>query len=279
VFEGYFGPMTSSFVRWVERAMALLTDCVVTVSARQKSEICNRFRIVPARKTEVVELGLELKELAGLGKEDRLRRELRIAPDAIVFGYVGRFVPIKDLPTLLHAFARVARQLDSTQLILFGDGEVRSELVATVARLQLGDRVTFAGWQQDLAAVYGSIDIAVLSSRNEGTPVAIIEAMAAAKPVIATAVGGVEDVITDGCTGLIVRCGDVDQLAAAMLRLATSPPERVALGHNARAEVVPRFSPDRLISDVTRLYWRVLAEQRGLSHDGRPSPRAQVTTW
>jgi glycosyltransferase involved in cell wall biosynthesis len=124
------------------------------------------------------------------------------------------------------------------------------------------DRVRFLGWTENLGALYATLDICALSSLNEGTPVAIIEAMAAARAVVATSVGGVADVVEDGRTGLLVRSGDSDGFAAALHRLAENPAERLALGAAARREVARRFSSERLVDDIDRLYQEALTEKR-----------------
>jgi glycosyltransferase involved in cell wall biosynthesis len=262
IFIGYFGPRATAAVRWIERGLALITDRIVTISASQKYDICTRYRIAPESKSEVVELGIELNPLLGLEGPGRLRQALGFAPDHVVFGYVGRFVTIKDLPTLIRAFAQVARRVERARLALVGDGEERRRLEALVAELKLAERVRFVGWRQDVEEVYGALDVCVLSSLNEGTPVALIEAMAAAKPVVATAVGGVEDVVKDGRTGLVVPARDVDRLADAMLRLAEDPALRSSLGRMARCEVAGRFSSERLIARIGDIYRQSLADKR-----------------
>ena len=264
VFSGYFGPFTSAAVRLVERCMAQVTDRVVAISTSQKHDLCYRYRIVAPSKVEILELGIELGQLLELDAETRLREELGFAPNDVVFGYVGRFVPIKDLPTLIRAFGRAADQVSGARLMLVGDGEMRGRLEAQVGGLNLQDRVRFTGWRSDLAEVYGAIDVGVLSSLNEGTPAALIEAMAAGKPVVATAVGGVEDVVTHGRTGLVVPPGDTERLASAMVQLATDTATRHKLGRAARGEIGVRFSPRRLVSEMSQLYDRVLTERRGL---------------
>jgi glycosyltransferase involved in cell wall biosynthesis len=272
VFHGYFGALGSALVRAIERVMALLTDRIVTISESQKRDICDVYRVAPPWKTEVVELGLELDPLLRLEENLALRDELGFGPDDVVFGYVGRFVPIKDLPTLIGAFAQLAAEVPRARLLLVGDGEQRRALEVLVAELGLDDRVRFAGWRRDLAAVYGAMDVGVLSSLNEGTPVALIEAMAAGRPVIATAVGGVRDVVSDGWTGLVVPPSSARALADAMLRLASDRESRHRLGAAARREIASRFFPGRLVSEITHLYHRALVERRALA-PGAVGPR------
>jgi len=145
-----------------------------------------------------------------------------------------------------------------------GDGDTMAQARDFVDARRLADVVEFAGWRHDLPAVYRSIDALVLSSVNEGTPVAVIEAMAAGLPVVATRVGGVPDVITDGKTGLLVESGAADSLAAAMRRLADAPEECRRLGAAAREAVRARFSAERLVSDVTALYTEGLRRKRAI---------------
>jgi glycosyltransferase involved in cell wall biosynthesis len=262
VFHGYFGRPGAAAVRIAERGMARITDRIVTISARQQHEISHRYRIAPPGKTDVIELGLDLDVLLRLERDERLRAGLGFEAGDVVFGYVGRFAPVKDLPTLIMAFGVVASRIPRVRLMLVGDGELRPALEGRAAALGIADRVRFTGWQRDLAAVHGCIDVSVLSSLNEGTPVALIEAMAAARPVIATDVGGVRDVVSDGQTGLVVPSGDVPALAAAMERLAGDAATRAAFGRAGREAVRTRFSRERLEIEISRSYRRVLAEKR-----------------
>jgi glycosyltransferase involved in cell wall biosynthesis len=262
VFRGYFGHLGTSTVQLMERLLAGITDRVLTVSAAQRREIADGYRIAPLDKTDVIELGLELDSLLSTEADPRLRTELGFGPHDVVFGYVGRFAPIKNLPELIEAFALMAPRVSHARLMLVGDGDLRPSLERIVNSLGIAGRVRFAGWRRDVAAVHGSIDVAVLSSLNEGTPVALIEAMAAARPVIATAVGGVPDVVAHERSGLIVPAGDPHALAAAMERLAVDPDMRMTMGRMGRETVRVRFSSERLAIEMTRCYRDVLATKR-----------------
>jgi glycosyltransferase involved in cell wall biosynthesis len=176
-------------------------------------------------------------------------------------GYVGRFVPIKNIGLLVRAFAAVSKEQRNMWLVLAGDGPLRADLESLAREAGVGDRLRFLGWTEDLAALYATMDICALSSLNEGTPVAIIEAMASGRAVVATSVGGVGDVISDRHTGLLVESGSVEALAAAIRRLAEHPAERLALGIAARREAA-RFSADRLVEDIDRLYADALLAKR-----------------
>jgi len=263
VLTGYFGPAANVAIRLVERTLAKVTDRIVTISPAQRDDIVTRFRIAAAARTAVIPLGLDLEHLARLDpRAPHLRRRFGIADRALVIGYVGRFVAIKDLATLVRAFARVAAERPDAVLLLAGDGPLRSEIDALAAALALRERVHFAGWVEDLAPLYATFDICALSSLNEGTPVALIEAMAAAKPVVATRVGGVADVVDHERTGLLVPPSDPAALGDAMLRLAGNAAERSSMGAAGRQAVVSRFSTTRLVDDIDRLYATALAQKR-----------------
>jgi len=264
VMEGYFNPLGSAAVRIIERTLARATDLLVTLSARQRQDIVERLAIAPARKVVVVPLGLDLDGLLALDVRSLAdKAHFGFAADDVVFGYVGRFVPIKDLQTLLRAFARLAATSDRARLLMVGDGECRVSLEALAGSLGVADKVQFVGWQSSVTQVYGAVDVAVLSSLNEGTPVAIIEAMAAGLPVVATSVGGVPDVVRDGLTGSLVPERSPERLAAAMRTLAGDPGLRRRMGDAARLDARNRFGAERLVSTMATLYADRLARKRG----------------
>jgi glycosyltransferase involved in cell wall biosynthesis len=270
VLTGYFGPAGNLAVRFAERTLARVTDRVVTISPAQHDDIVTRFGIAPAARTVVVPLGLDLDRLARLDPlAPHLRHRFGIAERALVVGYVGRFVAIKDLPTLVRAFARVAAVRPEAVLLLVGDGPLRPDIEALIAALSLQRQVRLAGWIDDLPPLYATIDICALSSLNEGTPVALLEAMAAGKAVVATRVGGVGDVVEHERTGLLVPPGNADALADEIVRLAADPGERSRMGAAGRDAVLGRFSSRRLVDDIDELYKGALEQKRS------PRPRLQ----
>ena len=263
VFSGYFRPAGSLAVRLVERLLARTTDCIITISPLQREDIVTRFRIAPPSRVAVVPLGLDLDDLLALPPSGGgLREALDLHADDVVFGYVGRLVPIKDVPTLLDAFSAVAARAPSARLVIAGDGPERPALQQRVEALGLARAVRFAGWRTDLPALYATFDAVVLSSRNEGTPIAVIEAMAAGRPVVATSVGGVPDVVADGKTGMLVPPGDSRKLVDALIALVDGPALRRSLGAAGR-QAVERYRSERLVEDIFDLYTRGLAAKRG----------------
>lgn len=264
VFEGYFHPLVSHGIRLIERALGLVTDRIVTVSPSQQRDIVERFAIAAKTKTAIVPLGLDLEPLLQLPAHPphTFRAMLDIGPDDVVVGSLGRMVAIKDLPTLVRAFALATERNPTLRLVIAGDGPMRPAIEALVGQLQMGKRVHCLGWIDDLSRLYATIDICALSSLNEGTPVAVIEAMAAGKPTAATAVGGMPDVIEHGVTGLLVPPRDVEALAAAIQCLAADRERRERMGEAARKRASALYSLGRLVTDVEELYTAGLAAKR-----------------
>jgi len=165
---------------------------------------------------------------------------------------------IKQHDLFLEMAARVARGNADVDFLIAGDGDRRAHLEAAAAERGLTARVRFLGWRTDLAALYAATDVFVLTSRNEGTPVALIEAMACGVPGVSTDVGGVRDVIVGPDVGLLAPFGDAGALADAVAGLLASPVRRREMGARARQAVLTRFHLDRLLSDITQLYEELL---------------------
>jgi glycosyltransferase involved in cell wall biosynthesis len=166
-------------------------------------------------------------------------------------------------PRLIPASANARARAPPRRRRRAGQGTARARAEALAAQLGVRDRLHFLGWVDDLPRFYATVDVFALSSLNEGTPVAVIEAMAAARAVVATAVGGVPDVVEPGVTGLLVPAQDPDAMAAALLELATDPDRRAALGGEGRRRARERYSHVRLVDEIEALYVRELAQKRG----------------
>jgi len=276
LFEGYFPRPVSSLVRWIEQVLALATDRIVTISTCQRFDIVKRFGVARDGKVVTIRLGLDLGPLLNLpAAAPDLRQELGIQSDAVVVGYVGRLVPIKGVDTLVRAFARALKTVPDLYLVVAGDGQARGRLEALSDKLKIRPHVRFMGWTNRLTHFYATVDICALSSVNEGTPVALIEAMAARKAVVATSVGGVPDLVEDGVNGLLVPSANVERLADAIVCLARNPELRCRMGTAGRQYAAAHHSGERLVSDVERLYHSVLAEKRG-ARIRRPAEQEQA---
>lgn len=271
VFHGYFGPKKTRLLLTIERALARLTDRIVVVGDRQQEEIVETYRVAPRAKVTSIPLGLELEPFLDAEQyRGALRAELGIASETPLIGIVARLVPIKAHEDFFEAVRRVHAVIPGAQFLVIGDGERRSELEALAGRLGVGSVTRFLGWRRDLREVYADLDVVVLSSHNEGSPVVLIEALAAARPVVSTAVGGVPEVVLDGQTGVTTPSRDPAALADGVLALLEDPERGRALGQAGRAHVYPRYSNRRLVTDVRELYLREL------SASGRALPRTMA---
>ena len=254
VLRGYFGPIRSKALVWMERFLARLSDRIVTVSEGQRRELAG-YGIAPLEKIAVVHLGFELEDLLACeSHRGELRRELGLADEDKLIGIVARLVPIKNHRHFLQAAEVVAEAVPQARFLVVGDGELREDLETYTRDLGLDGRVLFTGWRHDLARIYAGLDVVALTSINEGTPVSLIEAMAAGIPVAATAVGGVPDVVVDGETGYLVKAGDVKGIAEAIIELLRSPGKATEMGNAGRKAVYPKFAAQTLLANVEQLY-------------------------
>jgi glycosyltransferase involved in cell wall biosynthesis len=269
VFHSYFSPTKTKVFLTIERALGLATDRLIVVGEGQRDEIAG-YGVAPRHKLVAIRLGLELSRfLEAETARGRLRRELGIAADVPLVGIVARLVPIKAHEVFLLAARRILQDVPTARFLVIGDGERRQELEDLTASMSLTHAVRFLGWRRDLENVYADLDVVALTSRNEGSPVALIEALASARPVVSTAVGGVGEVVINGETGLTVPAGDVQGLAQAVTRLLTDRALGERLGARGRRHVYPRYDSTRLIDDVKDLYLRELAAQgRAIPHPG-----------
>ncbi|HEX4735776.1 MAG TPA: glycosyltransferase [Thermoleophilaceae bacterium] len=256
VLEGYFGRLLNAFYRTLERGLARVSNVLIGVSSATVDDLV-RLRIAPRAKFRVVPVGLDLEPFLTLTLEDgqEFRREAG-ADDHVLLTFVGRLVPIKRVDVLLRAVARASDP--RLRLAIVGDGELRDELEALADELGIREQVWFAGYRAEMLPVAAASDIAVLSSDNEGTPVSLIEAGAAATVAASTRVGGVADVVTPE-TGVVVPAGDSDALGEAIAALAADASRREQMGARARAHVRERYSVDRLVRDIDKLYSELLS--------------------
>lgn len=270
LLDGYYGPLKTRLILTAERFIARwIVDGVLVLSESQRSELLRRGIGAP-EKMHVVPLGLELERfLATPRRGGRLRRELGVPDSTLLVGTVGRLVPIKGYTYLLHAVREVADAVGgSLAVVVVGDGPLRQVLEVEADHARIGHLIKFLGWRSDVAQVYSDLDVFVQPSLNEGTPVSLIEAMAAGTPVVATRVGGVPDVVDDGCSGLLVPARDPSALAQAIVRLWRDPALRQRMGDDARRRVQPGYDISDLVARLQALYLQLLTN-RTTAHDRR----------
>jgi glycosyltransferase involved in cell wall biosynthesis len=257
VLRGYFDRLRSSVFRGVERALARGTRVLIAVSGSVRDDLV-ALGIAPADRIRVIPLGLELEPLAGALPRGGLRAEAGVPDGAPLVGIVGRLTAIKDVATFLHAADLVRARVPAARFSVVGDGELRADLEARAARLGLAGVIHFHGWRHDMAAVYGDLDVAVNTSLNEGTPVALIEAMAAGRPVVATRVGGTPDLLGGGARGRLVPPGDAGAVADAVAEAIAGGAGVAARAQAARAYVLAEHAVSRLVRDMDALYREML---------------------
>lgn len=261
VFSGYFGRIKTSMFIWIERIVAWWSSRILTISEGLKEDLVT-YRIAPARKISVLPLGLDLTEYAQTDSlKGKLREELGCSPDTALVGIVGRLVPIKNHDLFLTAAQTIRNHQEQAEFVIVGDGERREELEAIVTDLSLTDCVHFLGWRQDLPRIYADLDAVVISSNNEGTPVSMIEAMAARVPVVATRVGGIPDLLDDGRLGTMVPAEDAQALSEAISEVIEQRNAYTEMVDEAQRAMLQNYGSERLINDIRALYLELLSER------------------
>lgn len=239
--------------------LGLTTDAVVTVAERVKAGIAAK-RIVPEHKLFAIHNGIDTQRFSvSPDAAQAVRREFGLADDDVLVVAVARLVWFKGLDTLVAAAAIVLGSQPQARFLIVGDGPQRDQLMRQAEALDIASRVTFAGERRDIPAILAAADLFVLSSVSEGLPVSILEAMASAKPVVATRVGGVAELVEDGSTGLLVDAGNASGLATALGGLIADPNRRMTMGRAGLARVKERFSNDRMVAKTAALYRDLLA--------------------
>jgi glycosyltransferase involved in cell wall biosynthesis len=264
VLRGYFGPLRSLFFRVLERWLAARTTALVAVSPQVRDDLV-ALRVAPRERFVVIRLGIELDERVAADRDGRAesRRYLGIADDRFAVGWIGRMTGVKRTDDVLLAFKQLRDSGVDACLCLVGDGPDRKQLEQRAHELGVVRDTLFLGYQEDVAPFYAAFDALVLPSGNEGTPVSAIEALAAGRPVVATRVGGVPDVVREGEDGFLVEAGATDELADRLARLARDPALRERMGKAGQSRVVPRYAVERLVDDVDRLYRSLLSAGGG----------------
>jgi len=271
VFHSYYGRLKTGVFLTVERVLAKwATDRIVVVSEQQKNEINQAFRVGRTDQTRVVRLGLDLGIFANHeSRRAKFRAELGVDDETLLVGIVGRLTEIKNHEMFLQSAARV--NLEKVRFVIVGDGSLRESLEQQARSLGLQKQVIFAGGRKDPEYFYPALDICALTSRNEGTPLTLIEAMANARPVIATSVGGVVDLLGDVIEkgdysvcerGISVRPYDVDAFAAGLERLVGDRILQNQLGQRGLEFVDSNYRKERLLEDIKDLYGQLLNRER-----------------
>ena len=258
VLHGYYNQALNVALRIMERGLAMISDRLIVIAPQLRDELLS-YRIAQTKKFSLIRLGIDLAPFLNCSeRKGRIRRRLGIPEEAPVVTIIGRIVPIKNHRLFIDSAKTVLNSVPEVHFLVVGDGELRQE-VEEYGRRELGDRIHFVGWASDLPEIYADSNVVVISSDNEGTPVVVIEAMAAGCSVVATRVGGVPDMLSDGETGLLCEPGDSAQLASAMTRLCIQPAYSKKLSRNARRAAVSVFTRERFVKDAKTLMLDLLA--------------------
>ncbi len=273
IFHGYYGQQKTRVFLLIEKLLArLITSRIVVVSEQQRREIHETFGVGRAEQFQVIPLGLDLSSFAEPEKRRQaFRKELGVHESEILVGIVGRLTEIKNHELFLQAISQFKRARSTVtapvKFVVIGDGNLRESLERTTATLGLNDDVIFAGSRRDPENFYAGLDAVALTSKNEGTPLTLIEAMANGVPVISTAVGGVVDLLGEcdseagGAVqyqicrrGVGVPPNDASAFAAGLERLVSDANLRNELGTRGREFVESNYSRERLLVDIRALY-------------------------
>lgn len=269
-FHSYFGRVRTGVFLRIERFLARFTDRIIVISAEQKRDIGERYRVAPPEKISVVPLGFNLERFSAYQGHRGDVRERFLPPDfrdKILVGLVGRLTAVKNHGLLLKAVRYLRDRGEHTpfRFIIVGGGELREELVQCARDLGIEDLVLFLGWQRDMPALYHAMDIVALPSLNEGTPVTLIEAMASGKIVVATDVGGVRDLfgvlpeaVDSGLrlaqNGILIPSGRYDLLAGSLVYILENRETTEKMGATAREFVMEAYGMERLQRDLEGIY-------------------------
>jgi glycosyltransferase involved in cell wall biosynthesis len=261
---GYFSSRTARFYRRIEQWLGATTDTLIAVSDDVRDDLV-RLRVAASERFVVIPLGFDLSQFledrARAERRAALRREWGVRDDEQVVTLVARLVPIKRVDRFL-AIARRLADRPGTRFVIVGDGELRERLKASADAIGFGDQLIWTGFRRDMPDVCFASDVVVLTSDNEGTPVSLIEAQAAAVPVVSTEVGGVRSVVRHGETGLLAACDDVPSLARAVASILDDRELAARLSSAGRKHAKAAFSVTRLVEDHDELYRRLLVHQR-----------------
>jgi glycosyltransferase involved in cell wall biosynthesis len=254
VFYGYFGRVMSEVIRLVERVLAMLTDRIITLTDRGTQEHV-QYRIAGPEKFVTIPSGIMLSKFREIHVDPGAkRRELGLPDDGPIIGTVGRMVPIKGHAWLLKAAPRVLAEFPQTTFIFVGDGPLLCQLRQLAEALGISRRVVFLGERQDVPECLALCEIFAFPSLNEGMGLALVEAMAMGVPVVATRVGGIPDIVSDGETGMLVPARDEVAIAEALLGLLRNQARRRACGQAAVRSVSERFDIASTVKAVEGLY-------------------------
>lgn len=271
VFDGYFSPIETKIYQTIERALARITTRVVVVSPSQAHELSYKYKIAPITKFSVVRNGFELN---GIHKNRTVARERWGFSDSdLAIVWAGRMAPVKNVELLAATIKLARKRLPNARFLIAGDGSERVKLESEIGACS---NARLVGWQEDMHKVWPAADVALLTSKNEGTPTVLIEAMAAGVPFVATNVGGVADLAAPpvehasrgslrAANGFLTECRP-DSLIDSIEQIAKDPHRLTRMGEAGREFALRNHSLDRFVDSLESLYRELLDEARHSNH-------------
>lgn len=241
------------FLWWVDTLTMTLTSNLVAVSEGVKRYVIGLHRANPD-KVKVIYNGIDVSKYPLHVDASIMKRELKLQGCSAVVGYVGRLISVKGLTYLIEAAHRILKRRKNVHFLIVGDGPLRDYLTEKVKKLEMGENVHFVGFRDDIPEVLTTMDIVVQPSLYEGFPLAILEAMCSAKPVVATRVGGVPEVVEHQRTGLLIPPGDAEALTEAIMWLLDDPVKCEKMGRDARRKVTSQFNIERMVTEYEAFY-------------------------
>jgi len=257
VFWGYFGRLKTGIFILLEKISALITDRLVVLTEQEKNDHLH-FHIAPENKFSVVHSGINLDRFSNTSVDPAaMKKELEIPEGNFVVGTTGRLTHIKGHRYLIEAAGKIISSRPDTTFVFLGDGELLDELKNMASISGIEENIKFLGWRQDVAEVMSIFDVFVLPSLNEGMGRVLVEAMALGKPILASDIGGIPDLVADGENGYLVPVGDVEALTARIREFLDDPWKREEMG-NAGKRYAANFSADAMVEKIDRLYRELL---------------------
>ncbi len=277
VFHSYFNQMKSNIFMRIEKELASRTTKIIAISDKQKEELSVEFKIADPERFEVIPLGFDLSKFQENQSEKReaFRKKFKLKDKDIAIGIIGRLAPVKNHKLFIDAI-RVLKYstLTNVKAFIIGDGELRTELEQYCASCGLkydsinaseDVDVVFTSWIKDVHNVYPGLDIIAMTSLNEGTPVSLIEAQAANKPIITTNVGGIENIVLPDETAILSQNNNLKDFATKLKTLVESSQLQQKLSLSGWEFVQKRFHYQRLVEDMEQLYYKLLQQSNGKS--------------
>lgn len=275
VFHSYFGGLKTKFIINTERFLAKKTDILIAISEQQKKELVEKFKIAVPEKFRIIPLGFDLNKFQENQdqKRKKFREEFNLGDDEIAIGIIGRLVPVKNHNLFLQGIDYVKKNSQKKiKAFIIGDGESRRDIEEAATKLgitftsmdknsDLEASLIFTSWRSDIDTINAGLDIIALTSLNEGTPVSLVEAQAANKPIVSTRAGGISDVVLENETALLSDVNDSKSFQENLLSLVENDEIRFNLGKKGANHVQRKFSVERLVEEMADLYSELLTKK------------------